>query len=986
MILLLFFCSGATALVYEVVWSKYLSLMFGSTIYAQTIVLAVFMGGLALGNLLIGKRADLLKAPLSGYGRLEVIIGLYAFCFSWLYQAVDLLFVALGSRLLDHSGWLLLLKAALSVTLLLLPTVLMGGTLPLLAAWLQRQSADAGRWSARFYSTNSLGAVAGAWFAGFILVRTMGLVSTLQMTALANVLIGLTAIGISRRDLGRPVATSGQTAHSAVGQTSKLPLWVTLLVALTGGVSMGLEILASRSLTLIFGASLQAFAIVLMAFILGIGLGSGAVASPRLKRWQSENLIIVLLLVAAGVVGALVLGIEQWVEMYRYVLTGLGRTSMGYRFYQLIAAGFSLVILGVPAGLIGAILPLAIRLVAREGDDLGNRVGRLLTWNTVGAVAGVLLTGFILMPTAGVRNAFNLLAIGLCVAVAVFAWNIRRLAFVAASATLACALILSCVIGGTGWRYVLSSGIFRDRETVVNRDAMAKRKATVKLLLYEDAPDATVTVEEFPSEGGLPELGLRISGKPEASNHGDLSTQLLLGHLPMLARPGGKDVFCFGLGSGITAGAVLLHPIESLTIGENCAPVLRAARFFSPWNGGVLTNALTHIRLEDARTILKLSRQKYDAIISEPSNPWFASIGSVFSREFYSLAAARLKPGGIMVQWFHLYEMHDGIANLVFRTFQSVFPFIEIWDTNGGDIILLGSDRPWNCSLDALRQGYGREAVRRDLERIGLGTPESLLARQLASQRTAFAIAGDGPVQSDVFPVLEYAAPEAFFIGAAASRIERFDERTWQSPLAAPEKRMTLMNLGDDMLRAAFKNPSINTELRPLIASRLERAPGETLTIQTDPVTAVPCVFQMATNAFREHFSPKTSEELKQLYRARAALQREGTNWAEQVQIVRRILAAQLAPGATNSLGKIGAHFGGVAARACMAHGDLGLSEEMLNLGMKFMPDELELSYLSRVLQRRRTEQKESFQPTSSGIESAGSAAPGVGSSIQGTR
>src|SRR5882724_9807703 len=199
MILFLFFCSGATALVYEVVWSKYLSLIFGSTIYAQTIVLAVFMGGLALGNRLVGARSDLLQKPLAAYGCLEIIIGLYAFCFSWIYQGADRLFVAAGSRLIEHTAWLMLLKAVLSIGVLLLPTVLMGGTLPLLAAWLQKQSDDAGRWSARFYSTNSLGAVFGAWVAGFILIRSVGLVSTLQMTALANVLVGFTAVGLGRR-------------------------------------------------------------------------------------------------------------------------------------------------------------------------------------------------------------------------------------------------------------------------------------------------------------------------------------------------------------------------------------------------------------------------------------------------------------------------------------------------------------------------------------------------------------------------------------------------------------------------------------------------------------------------------------------------------------------------------------------------------------------------------------------------------------------
>src|SRR5215467_10640314 len=277
MILFLFFCSGATALIYEVVWSKYLSLMFGSTIYAQTVVLAVFMGGLALGNRLIGARSDLLREPLGAYGKLELIIGLYAFCFSWIYQGTDHLFVAAGSRLIDYPAALLVWKAVLSVGLLLLPTVLMGGTLPLLAAWLQKQSNDAGRWAARFYSINSLGAVCGAFVAGFFLIRILGLVSSLQMTALVNVLIGFAAIGLSkkgfdevagessaadwRKNRGEQKAEADEEAESPEHTT---PASLILLVALTGGVSMGLEILASRSLSLIFGASVQAFAIVLM--------------------------------------------------------------------------------------------------------------------------------------------------------------------------------------------------------------------------------------------------------------------------------------------------------------------------------------------------------------------------------------------------------------------------------------------------------------------------------------------------------------------------------------------------------------------------------------------------------------------------------------------------------------------------------------------------------------------------------------------------
>ena len=300
--------------------------MLGSTIQAQTVVLAVFMGGLALGNRLIGARSDLLQRPLAAYGYLEVLIGLYAFCFSAIYTLADKVFAGVGSRICESAPGMLLLKGSLSVGLLLLPTILMGGTLPLLAAWLQKQSDDAGRWSVRFYSTNSLGAVCGSFLAGFFLIRFLGLVYALQITALVNILIGLTAVGLGRKlaDQKPPRSPSPACAPATASSNPSTSMrWVPLLVALTGAVSMGLEVLASRSLTLIFGASLQAFAVVLMAFILGIGAGSAAVASPRLRRWRSEGTVIGLLLAAAGIVGLLVMGIEQWVELYRHARTGL---------------------------------------------------------------------------------------------------------------------------------------------------------------------------------------------------------------------------------------------------------------------------------------------------------------------------------------------------------------------------------------------------------------------------------------------------------------------------------------------------------------------------------------------------------------------------------------------------------------------------------------------------------------------------------------
>jgi spermidine synthase len=951
MILFLFFCSGATALVYEVVWSKYLSLIFGSTAYAQTVVLAVFMGGLALGNRIIGARSDLLQKPLVAYGVLEVLVGLFAFCFPWFYKAADGLFTAAGSPLLDHSFALLLLKCVISIGLLLLPTVMMGGTLPLLSAWLQKQSNDAGRWSARFYSTNSLGAVFGAWFAGFILIRSIGLVSTLQMTALANVIVGFSAVGLGRRikTATESLSASPSAPLSASNEPSKTLFWVTALVALTGGVSMGLEVLASRSLTLIFGASVQAFAAVLMAFILGIGLGGAAAASPRLKGWRYESIIFTVLLIAAAFVGILVIGIEQWVEVYRHVRVGLARTEMGYRFYQIVAAGFSMVVLGLPAGLIGAVLPLCLRLVSNQ-EGFGSRVGRLLTWNTLGAVFGVLITGFVLMPSTGLRAAFFILALALCLAVFFLAWHFRKWSFFVSSSSVAVFLAIACIVGGEGWRHVLTSGVFRSRETQVDPTTIELRKKFMKIVYYKDGPDATVSVEKGSDDG----LALRISGKPEASTIGDLPTQLIVAHLPMVMRPESKDVFILGLASGITCRGLLAYPIEHLTVAENCAPVLRAAEFFSDWNRGVLTNRVSNIRLEDGRTVLKLSPRPYDVIVSEPSNPWFASVGSVFSKEFYEIARSRLKPGGFMVQWFHTYEMQDSVVEMVIRTYASVFPNMEIWDASYGDLVLLGSNQPWDSSPARLRKAYQIDLVRKDLASIGLGTPEAFWARQFASQRTAPFIAGPGPIQSDVFPILEYDAPLAFYIGTNARRIMRFDERTWQSALASPETSATSSKLDLKTLAAVFENASLNPDVQRGLKLRQECARNDIGKSQKVELVETPFIFDPAATHMADNLPADADANLKTLFHARDVLRARTDAWSKQVQVIKTILLSELAANASAQPDSSHAQFAAEAARVCLNHREFELANEMIVLGTKFAPGEQEFPYLMRLAQNER--------------------------------
>jgi spermidine synthase len=953
LVLLLFFGSGATALIYEVVWSKYLALMLGSTVQAQTVVLAVFMGGLAIGNRLFGRRSARIGNPVLAYGILEFIIGVYAFFFPNLYNFGDWIFVSLGSKVADVGALLLLLKLVLSVCLLIVPTVLMGGTLPLLAGWIQQQSGiERGARVGIFYAVNSLGAVLGAGLAGFYVVQNLGLVSGLELTGAANVFIALVALVLGKRESLKELymPSAPEPVAPAAPPPPGAPFRFGLLVGFTGAVSMGLEVLYSRALALIAGGSLQAFALVLMSFILGIGLGSVAISSAKAARKYGLNTIYFLLLGAAAIVITNVLLIEEWTVLYSQAKFGLARNPMGYAWHQIAMAATAFILLGLPAAFLGAVVPLSIRLLESSQTTLGDQVGRLLTANTIGAVTGVLLTGFFLMPVIGLRGALGILAIALIVVTALVAFQREQSRMMMTAVVLVCAAIAAIASTGDRWRTIMGAGIFRLRDTSATRGWIQQRKAEGELLYYKDSADATVSVERSHSPGDESQIILRINGKTDASSRGDLSTQYLLAHLPMMARPDAKQAFVLGFGSGITAGSLLGHPIERVTIAENCRPVLEASYLFAEWNHGVRTNSRARIINEDARAVLKLRPDKYDIIISEPSNPWVVGIGSVFSQEFYQMAADRLVGGGIMAQWFHKYEMSDNIIFLVIRTFGSVFPHLEIWDTQDGDIILLGSNQPWESNPAQYQKIFERPGPRQDLSKIGLNSAVSLWMRQIASQKTAFAITGDGPVQTDEFPILEYHAPRSFFMAQQANLLYAFDERTIQWPLADRAKLAVLRALPLPLLIDCFGYyGSSNPEVRMYLAVLQSRQQGGNP--RMDPMKMFgfrPPDDYPAEPVIRTNTSPRAAECL----RAELALIHNDANWKEGALRIEKVLMEVLEENKTGGLDFSPAYYAAMATRFAIGHGDFVMALRMLRLGFVFARGDAHLEYLSRVLDR----------------------------------
>ncbi len=951
LVLLLFFCSGATALVYEVLWSKYLTLMLGSTVQAQTVVLAVFMGGLAIGNRIFGKHSAASAEPLRGYAILELIIGGYAFFFPRIFKFADSLFISIGSVVVDMPVLPLVIKLLISTLLLLGPTILMGGTLPLLAAWIQRQSGlDNAARVGIFYAVNSLGAVVGAGLAGFFIVQNFGLTSGLELTALFNLFIGFFAVVLAKREslkLSRPQFTAHTVAQLSSAEAAPSTAWFALLVALTGGVSMGLEVAFSRALAMIAGGSLQSFSLVLMSFILGIGLGSVVISASRLARKYGLNVIYALLISAACLVIVHVLFIEQIALLYAQAKYGLAPNQVGYLWHQIAIGLLAFVFLGLPAACLGAVVPLAIRLSTSSSAALGDRVGRLLTANTIGAVVGVLLTGFILMPTMGLRTALAALAILLFALAGVIAFQRHQSRVMFASVVLVIGAILGTALTGARWRWVMSAGLFRVRNLFVTQDAMIERQKRVELLFYKDSADATVSVEKTVTNN-YEQVALRINGKSDASSIGDAGTQYLLAHLPMTVRPDATNVFVLGFGSGITAGALLGHPIQRLTIAENCKPVLEAGTLFAHWNRGVLTNERTRIINDDARAALKLRPDKYDVIISEPSNPWVVGVGSVFSRDFYKLCTNHLTPNGVMAQWFHKYEMADDIVFLIFRTFASVFPNMEIWDTQEGDLVLLGSPKPWPSDPAHYQVLFDRVQPGKDMAGLRIVSPAALWARQVASQKTASAIAGDGPIQEDEFPYLEYAAPKAFFLGGAANRMYFFDERTVQFPLADRAKTMALRGLPNDELLQSFSlfnasSPDLHLYLQHIYGGR--NAP------RLDPMGHI--IFR-APESYPEDptVGSKARTELIECIKAEAGLLRDEANWTTYAHKIEQILSGLISKDEIQPKDFSPKYFAALVVRSAIGHNDYETALRALRLGFVFDSNDEQLTYLSRVLDR----------------------------------
>jgi len=809
-----FFLSGATGLVYQVVWLRMLGLVFGHGVHAITAVLAAFMAGLALGSFVFARRAARIHDLVRAYGLMEVGIGLYCAAIPLLFWLASLAYLRLH-RALDLSfGAFTAVQFGLILAALLVPTTLMGGTLPVLSQALARDDAGLGRTISFLYGLNTLGAVAGTVAAGYVVLPALGNRLTVAVAATANVAVGALAIAYARssraRGLDSPAAAppgealleheaAAVSAPATPGQLLGARLTVAAL-AVSGAVSMVYEVAWTRALALVLGSSTYAFTSMLAAFLVGIAAGSVLYGWLRGARRASPASFGVLQL-ATGLGAALVFAMfERLPELF---LLGL-RWSHAPSAVQALQLAISVSALLVFTVFIGATFPCAVAVASRSAHRAGRDVGHVYAMNTVGAIAGSMVAGFVLVPRLGMQAAIALgIAANFALAAVLFLvppGPLRRRALAAAGALAAAAATTAL----PSWdpRVVTAAPAVYGRrllQTAGGHSLAAVLRPQETVLFYRDGPSATVSVVRAGKT-----TSLKVNGKTDASDAADMPTQVLVGHVPLLARPGAESALVIGLGSGVTAGAIARHPVKRLDVAELEPAVVEANRFFADLNGHALSDRRVRLVVGDGRNVLLTSRARYDVIVSEPSNPWISGLASLFTVEFFGLARERLRPGGVMAQWVQLYGLPTDDLRMIVRSFLTAFPATSVWYGSPGDIILLGRTDAAPMDLEQLRrQVESQPSVAADLARIGVAHWAELLAYFAMGPAEAARYAQGGGLNTDDLLPLEFSAPHTLYLNTALANLSSLRHVAGGRPSDVTPSSLALLGSAEIQYRVA---------------------------------------------------------------------------------------------------------------------------------------------------------------------------------------
>jgi len=739
----LFFLSGASGLIYQVVWVRMLTLIFSVTAFAVSTVVSAFMAGLALGSYIFGRRVDKSRHPLKLYAWLEIGIFLYAIASPLIFSAVDRLYILIYQTFSPAYALFALIRFVIAFIVILIPTLFMGGTLPILSKILTGHRSRIGRVAGYLYSINTAGAVLGTFMAGFFLIKLLGVNLTIALAAAINLLIGLAALVLWRTGLektGRDAAGArpGKTVISgSERRTQRLILWA---FALSGLASLAYEVIWTRALLYFLGLTTYTFTTILTTFLVGIAAGSW-VFSRFID--QKRNLLIwfasleILIGITAFAVTPLIEVLYSFSDTLR---NWLGYYSwwgnVGVRF--VLASAFML----LPTFFMGATFPTAVRCYSRELKALGGDIGRVYSVNTIGSILGSFLAGFLFIPLLGLRLSMTLvtlinIAIGLSLLLLHPRLGAKKRYYALAAAAV---VLLLIALNMSPAPVVLTSVKFK---------GVSQR---YDLLYYKEGVDASVAVLEDRITG---ERELNINGESTAFTiYQDMQVHKLLGHLPLLLHPDPRSTLIIGFGLGSTAWATVQYPQVETDCVELVRDEIETAPFFDHENHNVLEHPRFNLIIGDGRDYIKATDKKYDMISVNAIHPKISP--NLYTLDFYRLCQRILSDDGMMIAWLPPNAITEREYQSLIKTFIEIFPNSSLWYVNPSHMLLLSSPGPLKIDYSLYRGRLSREGVGKDLEDVNLDDPLELLSCFLLAGEDLVNYCREAPVNSDDKPYIEF--------------------------------------------------------------------------------------------------------------------------------------------------------------------------------------------------------------------------------------
>jgi spermidine synthase len=764
-VLPLFLLSGAAGLVYEVTWTRAFGVVFGNTIFAVSTVLTAFMFGMAAGSWLFGRISDRSHQPLRLFALLEIGIGLYAFAFATILTTVDVFYSWFFQSFHPSFYPLSLVRFITSVVILLIPTALMGGTLPVLSKlWANRpqeqgaSDAGIGKSTGFLYSINTFGAVAGSFLSGYVFIRIFGVSNTVYLAGFTNILIGILSFILSmftdkpvekkhkhkrlvRKSKPAKISyTDGEEITEQADRKRKIVL-ATVLVA--GFCALALEVLWTRVLLFVLGTSVYAFACMLTCFIFGLALGSFLCSRIFLSRIKNG---IFALGIVEFLVGLSVLGSILLLGMLWYIDLILTEKVLAGTFWKEVAAHFidASVVLLVPTVFMGMVFPIAVKVCAGSWKAAGKRIGEVYACNTMGCVIGSFAAGFVMVPLLGLRDSFLVIvAIQLLLGVVVLYLSEKRRFILCAGAAV---VSIAAIIVSALW---------------IPRDIFLQTMNTYhypsEIIYIKDGATGTITVHDLPDGDRLIVVdGVDVAGM----NFMLRTTQKLQGYVPLLMHKDPQKVLQIGYGSGETSGIGLAYGVEDYRIVDVCPSVFEAGRFFETINRSSYKDPRLKKIIMDGKNYVKLTDEKFDIIMNDSTYPGTTGSSALYTYEHFIQCRDKLRDGGILSCWIPL-DLRGEDLQLIFKTFQEAMPHSCVWMANNcinKHAVLVGSTSPLRIDFQRAKKVVEREDISSDLAGINIHSIYDLLDCFIVDEGGLRRIGGTAPLNTDDRPRLEFGA------------------------------------------------------------------------------------------------------------------------------------------------------------------------------------------------------------------------------------